>query len=89
MMDVEKALRRQANRADELDALNDKIDDTIREVRAWLLNFASHDFFRAQVTEEDLDTMKCLTRESAAALKKVADDLSKMDALLLEIARRG
>lgn len=86
--DIEKALRGQANRADMAYTLADKVEDASREVRKLLLQCASHDFLRAMVTEEDLKAIKSLMDESIAALKKSADTLSKIDARVLEIARR-
>ena len=88
-MDIQKALLRQAKRADELRVLTDKVDDTVLEARRWLLDFASHDFFRAQVTEEDMKLIRIQMKETIAAMKRIADDLSQMNAHLLEIARRS
>ncbi len=86
--DMEKALQGQANHAYKVYRLADKVEDASLEVRRMLLQIASHDFFRALATEEDLKAIKSLLDESTAALKKSADTLSKIDARMLEIARR-
>ena len=86
--DMEKALQGQANHAYKVYRLADKVEDASREVRKLLLQCASHDFLRSMVTDEDLKVIKGLMKESLAALKKSADTLSKIDARMLEIARR-
>lgn len=86
--DIEKALRGQANRTDKVYVLAYKSVDISREVRSLMLQVASHDFLRTLATEEDLKEIKSLMDESIAALKKSADNLSKIDARVLEIARR-
>lgn len=86
--DMEKTLRGQANRTDKVYVLAYKSVDISREVRSLMLQVASHDFLRTLATEEDLKEIKSLMDESIAALKKSADNLSKIDARVLEIARR-